>query len=132
MSDYVASYEHSPEELADTARATIEYIRTGDPLCAIYGLRGLAVYAVIGALREHDEQLHNTESLLDAVLQARLEEVETQVDIAVQYRMQFYPFGHDTSAPILETQDFQQLSANYPRGLPDAPRRRVRAHTQAL
>lgn len=107
----VPTYEHSDDQVAETAQAAIAYIFEGDPLNEVYDLQGLVVYGVIAALREQDEILHGERSTLNAEQQARLVEVETVVDEAVDSGMQFYPFGDYHNRRNIPTSEFSQLAA---------------------
>lgn len=91
-------YLETDEEVAETARATISYIIEGQQIAVISDLRGLCVYGVVGVLREHDALLYGTDTeaaRLDEEQRQRLQEVENEVEKAVNANMQFFPFGHN-------------------------------------
>ncbi len=102
-------YEHTDQEVNEATEATIEYIIDGDQMSAPFALRGIVVYAVIKALRENDELLYAEPPILDADQLVRRDEVEIQVDEAVEHDMQFYPFGHDRNKTNLSGNFLAQL-----------------------
>lgn len=110
----VPTYERSDLEVAESAQAAIAYIFEGDALNEVYDLRGLVVYGVIAALREHDEQFYGQANTLVEEQRARLAEVEAAIDEAVETGMQFYPFGDYHNRRNLPAADYSQLAAIRP------------------
>jgi hypothetical protein len=107
----VPRYEHTERDVQETATAAIEYIIGGDTLNAVFDIRGLLVYGVIGALREHDDLFYGPNSSLSPEEITRLAEVEDVVDKAVKYSMQFYPFGEKRNKWDLDSKTRGRLGA---------------------
>lgn len=111
---FLPEYEHTDDspELAETAECAMLYIMEGDNIHAIYDLRGLLVFGVIRALRENDELLYGSETPLTEEQQARLQEVEDQVDTAVEGERQYFPFGHNREMFRIDGKEYHALSGN--------------------
>jgi hypothetical protein len=107
----VLKYEHSDQDVQDTASAAIEYIIGGDAINSVFDISGLLVYGVISALREHDDLLYGPNSSLSPEETARLAEVEDVVDTAVKDGMQFYPFGEFIDKRKIDVQTRKRLGA---------------------
>lgn len=97
MSDHDNSriYEHTDEEALAIAESAMNYVYHGTLEGLPLGFRGLSVFTVIAALREHDDNLYGDLSGLNDGQKARLQEIEADIDESVGANMQYYPFGHD-------------------------------------
>lgn len=130
MRGQVATYHETPEEVAEAAEATIRYINEGDTMDQPFDLRGLTVFGIIEALRNHDEALHGENATLTLEQRARLEEVEDTVQLAVDNNMHYYPFGESQNKHNIDGAVYSHIAAL--RGNSGKARIKGRSHAPAF